>query len=103
MTDLSKIINEQRDRIAELERQLKEVELDKIDETALVMAGARKIANKSSATSNAGLFIDLFDSDFFTAVEWCKKLGLDPEGDQTSYNSMGEHLRQQLNGGDQDG
>ena len=53
MTDLSKIINEQRDRIAELERQLKEVELDKIDETALVMAGARKIANKSSATSNA--------------------------------------------------
>lgn len=66
---------------------------------ALVMANARRLIKRKAATSNAGLYRDLFGTGHGTATARCRALGLDPGSNVTCYNTMMDHLRQQAKGG----
>lgn len=60
---------------------------------ALVMANARRLIKAKKVTSNGRLYMELFGTGFGTAVESCRKLGLDPDTNKTNYTEMMNHLR----------
>lgn len=59
-----------------------------IKENKLVMANARRLIKAKKSTSNGRLFSELYSTGQGTAREWCRKLGLDPDSNETSYTLM---------------
>ena len=63
-----------------------------IERDALVMANARRLIKANKATSNARLYSELFGSGLSSAWRACVQIGLNPEGNETSYNVMMKHI-----------
>jgi hypothetical protein len=63
---------------------------------ALVMANARRLIKAKKITSNGRLYMELFGTGLSTARSRClNDLGLDPDSNKTSYNTMMEFLTKQ--------
>jgi len=60
---------------------------------ALVMANARRLIKKHRSMINWVLCMELFGLGSTSAIAKCKELGLDPDSNSTSYNSMCEYIR----------
>ena len=66
--------------------------LDRKKRDALVLSNARGMIQAHKSTSNGRLYRDLFGTGFGTARASCVDLGIDPDGNETSYNKMIAHL-----------
>jgi hypothetical protein len=60
---------------------------------AIVMANARRLIKANKKTSNAELYMELFGTGCGTARMLCaNNLGLDPDGNDTCYTKMMQHI-----------
>ena len=60
---------------------------------AIVMANARRLIKAKRITSNGCLYMQLFGTGMATARICCtNNLGLDPDGNETSYTKMMKHI-----------
>ncbi|GEM_PF-3992058 len=59
---------------------------------ALVMANARRLILKSRATTNVKLYMSLFAVGMRTGLQRCKELGLEPNGNETNFMKMMDHI-----------
>ena len=55
---------------------------------ALIMANARRLIKARRITSNGRLYMELFGTGMGTGRARARELGLDPDGNETSYNQM---------------
>jgi len=69
--------------------------MDKI-QIALVMSNARRLIKARKKTCNARLYSELFGSGGGTAIKVCRELGLDPDGNQTCYTVMANHIGRKM-------
>lgn len=59
-----------------------------LKERALIMANARRLIKAHKATSNARLYAELFGAGNGTARCFCRDVGINPDGNETSFNGM---------------
>ena len=78
--------------LVEAENRIAELEKGQILSDCLVMANARALIKAKAITSNGRLYMQLFGTGLASAYAACRKLGLEPEDNKTSYNAMREHL-----------
>jgi len=63
-----------------------------LERDALVMANARRLIKAKKITSNGRLYSELFGTGHGTARDRCRKLGIDPDLNLTSYNTMMNYI-----------
>ena len=59
---------------------------------ALVMANARRLIKAKAITSNGILYMELFGTGMGVGRAGARSLGLDPDGNVTSYRDMCRHI-----------
>jgi hypothetical protein len=60
---------------------------------AVIMANARNLIKRKKSMSNAGLYAELFGTGHGPAREYCRRLGIDPDTNETCFNKMMEHIK----------
>lgn len=59
---------------------------------AIIIANARKLIKASKKTTNCQLYMNLFGTGMGTAIKRCIDLGLDPDSNNTFYDSMVDYI-----------
>jgi hypothetical protein len=65
-----------------------------LKEKALIMANARRLIKRKKAMLNAQLYSELFGCGSGTARMFCRNVGIDPDGNKTSFNAMCEFINE---------
>ena len=81
------------DQAREVAKAYLEIMLTQLERDALIMANTRRIMRAKRIKTNTSLYMDIFGVGMTTSISACVKLGLDPEGNETHYNSMIDYIR----------
>ena len=70
------------------------LEKERLINDLLVMSNARRLIKAKFITSNGRLYSELFGTGCGSGREGCRKLGLNPDGNKTSYHDSVEALKE---------